>query len=126
VFLAFLLMPLDSVVRWIGYAAGVVAAFAIVVALHYAFRRPIVLRLDAEGYDSRTRSSGGRFSGRWLDVEDVEIVEGVLRLRTNGGAVQQMPLDFFGRDQRRLLRDVNERLNAANGYRRFGGEDLRL
>ncbi len=32
-----------------------------------------------------------------------------------------MSLGYFGRDRMRLMRDINERLNAANGYRRFGG-----
>jgi hypothetical protein len=118
-FVAFLLMPLDSAVSWIGYAAGVVAAFAIVVGSHYAFRPPVVLRLDDDGYHSRTRSSGGRFAGRWLEVEDVEVSGDVLLLRRTDGVVQQLPLQFFGGGRLRVLRDVHERLNAAHGYRRF-------
>ena len=120
-FLAFMLMPLDSPVRWIGYAAGVVAAFAIVVALNYAFRRPVVLRLDDNGFRSRTRLDGGLFSGRWLDVEDVTVTDDVLVFRMTGGGEQRMPLGFFGADHVRLLRDIHDRLNTANGYRRFEG-----
>ena len=120
-FLAFMLMPLDNSVRFIGYAAGAVAAFAIVVALNYSFRRPVVLTLDHDGYRSRTRSTQGRFSGQWLDVEDVRAADDVLVFSLVGGGEQQMPLAFFGRDKVRLLREINERLNAANGYRRFEG-----
>jgi hypothetical protein len=120
-FLAFMLMPLDNSVRFIGYAAGVVAAIAIVVALHYVFRRPVVLTLDDDGYRSRTRSTQGLFSGRWLDVEDVKVADDVLVFSLVRGGEQQMPLGFVGRDKMRLLRDVHDRLNAANGYRRFEG-----
>jgi hypothetical protein len=120
-FLAFVLMPLDSAVRYIGYAAGVVAAFALVLASQYAFRPPVVLRLDDDGYRSRTRAAHGLFSGRWLDVEDVTVAEDVLVFRLVGGGEQQMPLGFFGREKTRLLREINERLNAAHGYRRLDG-----
>ena len=120
-FLAFVLMPLDTAVRYVGYAAGVLAAIAIVLASQYALRPPVVLRLDDDGYRSRTRSARGLFSGRWLDVEDVTVADDVLVFSLVGGGEQRMPLAFFGRDKMRLLRDINERLNAANGYRRFEG-----
>jgi hypothetical protein len=117
-----MLMPLDNAVRFIGYAAGVVAAFAIVVALHYFFRRPVVLTLDDDGYRSRTRSTGGLFTGGWLDVEDVRVADDVLVFSLVDGGEQHMPLAFFGRDKMRLLHDINERLNAAHGYRRLEGD----
>ena len=120
-FLAFVLMPLESAVRYVGYAAGVIAAFAIVLASQYALRPPVVLRLDDDGYRSRTRAAHGLFSGRWLDVEDVTVAEDVLVFRLVGGGEQQMPLGFFGREKTRLLREINERLNAAHGYRRLEG-----
>jgi hypothetical protein len=119
VFLAFLLAPLDNAVRWIGYLAIVVAVTALVGALRFALRPPVLLRLDDDGYRSRTRSSGGLFSGRWLDVEDVMVVDDVLCLTTTGGLVHRLPLGFVGRERMRLLRDMHDRLNAANGYRRF-------
>ena len=120
-FLAFVLMPLESAVRYVGYAAGVVAAFAIVLASRHAFRPPVVLRLDDEEYYSRTRTTGGLFSGRWLDVEDVTVADDALVFSLVGGGEQRMSLRYVGRDRMRLLRDVNERLNTANGYRRFEG-----
>ena len=119
VFLAFVLTPLDVAVRWIGYLAIVVAVTALLGALRFAVRPPVVLRLDDDGYRSRTRSPGGLFSGRWLDVEDVIVDDGVLCLTTTNGMVQRLPLGFVGRDRMRLLRDVHDRLNTANGYRRF-------
>ncbi len=123
VFLAFVLMPLDSVVRYIGYAAGVVAAFAIVVAIRHAFRPPVVLTLDDEGYHSRTRTKpgSGTFTGRWLDVEDVGVTDDILRVVPADGTEQRLPLQFFGADKLRVLREFHDRLNTAHGYRRFEG-----
>ena len=120
VFVAFVLAPLDSPVRTIGYAAIVVAVLAMLGALRFAFRPPVLLRLDDDGYRSRTRSSGGLFTGRWLDVEDVTVDDDVLCLTITDGSIQRLPLGFVGNSRMRLLRDVHDRLNAANGYRRFG------
>jgi hypothetical protein len=121
VFVAFLLAPLDSPLRWIGYVAIVVAVLAALMALRFAIRPPVVLRLDEQEYHSRTRSAGGLFAGRWLDVEDVTVVDDVLVFSITGGREQRMPLEFFGPDRMRLLRDIHDRLNAAHGYRRFEG-----
>ena len=121
VFVAFLLAPLESAARWVGYAAIVVALLSVLVVLRFAIRPPVLLRLDAEGYRSRTRSAGGLFSGRWLDVEDVTIGDDVLVFSLAGGGEQLLPLGFVGADRLRLLRDVHDRLNAAHGYRRFEG-----
>lgn len=121
VFVAFLLAPRDDAVRWIGYVAIVVLVLALLGALRFAIRPPVLLRLDAEGYRSRTRTPGGLFAGRWVDVEGVTVSDDVLRLALTSGAEQQLPLGFVGRDRLRLLRDMHERLNAANGYRRFEG-----
>ena len=79
----------------------------------------MVLKLDDDGYRSRTRSARGLFSGRWLDVEDVTVADDALVFSLVGGGEQRISLGYFGRDRMRLLRDINERLNAANGYRRF-------
>jgi hypothetical protein len=119
VFVAFLLAPLESGVRWIGYAAIVVVVLALALVLRLVLRPPVVLRLDADGYSSRTRSAGGLFSGRWLDIEDVTVADDVLVFTLADGGEQRMPLGFFGAERMRLLRDVHDRLNTANGYRRF-------
>jgi hypothetical protein len=120
VFVAFLLAPLDHPVRWIGYVSIVVAVLALTTALRFSVRPPVLLRLDADGYQSRSRSAGGLFSGSWLDVEDVTVTDDVLCLATAHGD-QRMPLGFVGRDRLRLLQDIHDRLNTANGYRRFEG-----
>ena len=120
VFIAFQLAPLASAARWIGYVAIVVTVLALLMALRL-IRPPVILRLDDEGYHSRTRSEGGLFTGRWLDVDDVTVTDEVLVFSLVSGGEQQMPLAFFGPDRMRLLRDIHDRLNTANGYRRFEG-----
>ncbi|MGI9085748.1 MAG: hypothetical protein ACR2FE_10750 [Aeromicrobium sp.] len=122
VFVAFLLAARDDAIRWAGYAAIVVLVLALLGALRFAIRPPVLLRIDADGYRSRTRTSGGLFSGRWIDVEDVTVSHDVLHLALTNGTEQHLPLGFIGRDRIRLLRDVHDRLNAAHGYRRFEGE----
>ena len=121
VFVAFLLASRPGAERWIGYAAIVVGVLALVTALRFGLRPPVLLRLDDVGYRSRTRSAGGSFTGKWLDVEDVTVVDDVLRLALTDGGEQRLPLEFVRGDRMRLLRDVHDRLNTANGYRRFDG-----
>jgi hypothetical protein len=121
VFVAFLLAPLDSGARWIGYVAIGITVLALVMALRFAVRPPVLLRLDADGYRSRARSDAGLFTGRWLDVEDVTVTDDLLQLTLSSGSEQRLPLGFLGRDRMRLLRDIHDRLNTANGYRRFEG-----
>ena len=117
---AFLLTPFDNEWHWVGVAAILVAVAALVVALCMAVRPPVVLRLDGDGYYSRTRSAGGLFTGRWLDVEDVTVADGVLVFGIAGGSEQRLPLGFVGAERMRLLHDIHDHLNTANGYRRFG------
>ena len=119
VFLAFVLTPLENEVHWIGVAAILVAAAALAVAARLVVRPPVVLRLDVDGYRSRTRSAGGLFSGRWLDIDDVVVADDVMVFSIAGGGEQRLPLGFVGPDRMRLLRDVHDRLNAAHGYRQF-------
>jgi hypothetical protein len=116
---AFMLTPLDNEARWLGVAAILVAVAASAVALRFAIRPPVVLRLDDDGYHSRSRSAGGVFAGRWLDVDDVTVADDTLVFSLAGGGEQQLPLGFVGGDRMGLLRDVHDRLNTANGYRRF-------
>jgi hypothetical protein len=120
VFIAFLLAPVDGAVRWIGYVAIGVAVLALGAALRFALRQPVVLVLDDDGYRSRSRTAGTPFAGRWLDVDDVTVTDDILRLGLTEGGEQRFGLELVGHDRMRLLRELHERLNTANGYRRFG------
>jgi hypothetical protein len=98
---------------WLGWLAVAVAGLALVAAARFAWRPPVVLRLDADGYSSRAAA------GRWLEVDNVTVDDDVLRLRLTDGGEHRLPLGFAGTSRHALLRDVHEHLNEANGYRRF-------
>lgn len=97
---------------------GAISVAAVGIAAVYALRPPVVLKLDADGYNSRVRFESGRFVGRWRDVEEAEVVEGFLVLST-GGVQRAFPLRLVGGQRVQVLAAVNERLNEANGYRPF-------
>jgi hypothetical protein len=97
---------------------GAIAVAALAIAVVYAIRPPVVLKLDADGYSSRVCFESGRFLGGWKDVEEAEVVDGFLVLTTHGGH-QAFPLRLVGGQRVQVLAAVNERLNTANGYRPF-------
>lgn len=120
VLVASVLVGRDDPLRWLGVVAGGIAVVLLVAAARFAVVPPVVLRLDAEGFASRARSTSERLAGRWRDVDDVTAGEGVLRLTTSDGRTQQFAMRLVGSAERvRLVHEVYERLNAAHGYRRF-------
>lgn len=92
---------------------------AVVVALWFAIRPPVVLRADTEGYRSRINFSSGRFRGRWAEVENAAVTNGMLVLTTSGGQ-QAFPLRLVGEQRVRILAELNALLDEAHGYRRLG------
>ncbi len=99
---------------------GAISLAALGIAAIYAARPPVVLTLDAEGYRSRVRFESGRFVGDWRDVEEAGVTEGFLVLTTKEGQ-RAFPLRLVGGQRVQVLAAVNERLNEANGYRRWLG-----
>ena len=55
----------------------------------------------------------------WLDIEDVATEGARLFVDRGSDEVLGFPLVYVGRRAPQLLRDIYDRLNAANGYRRF-------
>jgi hypothetical protein len=104
---------------WLSSAVlGAIAIAALVIAAVYAFRPPVVLKLDDDGYASRVRFQAGRFVGAWRDVEEAGVDGGFLVLSTSSGQLG-FPLSLVGDQRVQVLKAVNERLNEANGYRPF-------
>lgn len=96
-------------------AAGV-AVIALLVAAVMNLRPPVVLTLDQAGFRARGRHG----DVTWKQVESVEIGEGLLRFTDGTGAITAFPLSLVDRNRRaELVREVYDRLNTANGYRRF-------
>ncbi len=95
-----------------------ILAFLATIALVITLRPPVVLTLDPVGY--RTR----RDNGRWKDVQDVGLGDGILTFADASGNTVGIPLNVI--DEKRhvaLVEDVYERLNKAHGYQRFGTTD---
>lgn len=96
---------------------GVVAVLALVVAALVLWRPPVVVRLDEHGI--RTR----RARELWTDVEDASVTGNELRLTLGPEGptqrVLRLPLTSIGGRAPELVRETYDRLNTANGYRRF-------
>ena len=111
--------PLAAAAFW--WSSWLLTAGAVtcgIVALIYAVRPPVLLKLDAKGYRSPMRTSAGRFAGSWADVEDAEVADGLLIL-TTAESTQTFPLRLVGRQRVQVLRAFGEHLDAANGYQRW-------
>ncbi len=111
--------PLAAAAFW--WSSWLLAAGAVtcgIVALIYAVRPPVLLKLDADGYRSPMRTSSGRFAGSWTDVDDAEVSDGLLIL-TTAEATQTFPLRLVGRQRVQVLKAFSEHLDAANGYQRW-------
>lgn len=95
---------------------AIIPVVALLVAGVANLRPPTVLTLDPAGYRARGRQG----AGTWKGVETVEVDDGLLRFTDGAGAVTAIPLQLVdGRRRADLIRDVYDRLNTANGYRRF-------
>ena len=98
---------------------GVLAVALLLNAVRLALLPPAVVRADAQGV-----RLGGPLTGKpvrlaWSEVDDVSIGGGQLVFaRTDEGSVV-FSLAHLGARGTEFVRDVYDRLNAANGYRRF-------
>lgn len=116
---AFWLWGAPGVAGVVGQVCAGVATAAVLVALWFTMRPPVVLTVDGEGYRSRITFSSGRFRGRWVDVENAQVANGMLVLTMPDGQ-QAFPLRLVGEQRVRLLTELNALLDAAHGYRRLG------
>lgn len=101
---------------WLLFAALLVNAVRVLVL------PPTVVRSDERG-----ARLGGPVTSRpvhleWSDVDDVGIERGQLVFTRTDGSSIVFSLVHLGRRSDELVREVYDRLNAANGYRRFDPE----
>jgi len=114
--IAFLTAGKGSLGTGVAIVAAALAILALLVAAVANLRPPTVLTLDVTGYRARGRDG----AGLWKQVQDVSVGDGMLRFTDAGGAATAFPLGLVDRRQRaELVRDVYDRLNTANGYRKF-------
>lgn len=116
VLLAFLTSGKGGLAGGVSVVAWIVVVVALLVAAVANLRPPIALTLDEAGFHARGRHG----DGTWKAVESVEVDRQMLRFTDGNGEVTAYPLNLVDRNQRTaLIRDVYDRLNTANGYRRF-------
>ena len=116
VVIAFLTAGKGSVGTVVAIVMSIVALVALIVAAVMNLRPPTVLTLDEIGLRARGRHG----DTTWKQVESVQVSDGLLRFTDGTGAITAVPLQLVDHRERiDLIRDVYDRLNAANGYRRF-------
>lgn len=110
-------MVVDDV--WVVLVTWLLSVVLVVRAVWLWVRPPVVAVLDAEGV-----TIGGRLTVRpvpvtWTDVEQVSLSADRLVFDRGGDTVLAFPLAYVGKRAQPFAREVYDRLNEANGYRRF-------
>ena len=96
--------------------AAVLAVVLMLLAAVINLRPPTVLTLDPQGFITRGRGE----NVSWKSVENFSIAGNMLRFSDTTGAETGYDLNFVEKNQRAdLIREIYDRLNTANGYRRF-------
>lgn len=98
---------------------GVIALLLVLNAVRVVALPPIVARTGIEGARLGGPVSAKPVDLSWAGVDDVSLDRRRLVFeRTDGGSVV-FSLAYLGARADDFVRDVYERLNTANGYRRF-------
>ena len=113
--LAFFLSGVDT----LAWVFGILAVLALLNALRVYAWPPVVARTDPGGLRVGGPLTVQPVSVLWLDVEDVSTDGGRLFIDRGNDEVLAFPLAYVGSRATELVRDIYDRLNAANGYRRF-------
>ena len=108
-----------SSVTALAWIFGILTVAALLNAARVFARPPVVARTDAGGLRVGGPLTVKPVDVLWLDVEDVTIDGGRVFVDRGNGEVLGVPLAYVGGRSTELLRDICDRLNTANGYRRF-------
>jgi hypothetical protein len=113
--LAFFLASVEA----LAWVFGILAIAALLNAVRVYALPPVVVRTDPG-----VLRVGGPLTVKpirvpWLEVEDVTTDGGRLFVDRGNSEVIAFPLAYVGGRSTDLLRDLYDRLNTANGYRRF-------
>lgn len=108
-----------SSVTVLAWVFGILTVAALLNAVRVFAFPPVVARTDPGGL-----RLGGPLTVKpilvpWLEVENVTTADGRLFVDRGNDELIAFPLVFVGRRAAELLRDTYDRLNTANGYRRF-------
>ena len=100
-------------------ACAALVALLVINAASLALRPPVVVRTSAADVRVGGRLTVRRITMPWTDVEGVEHADDRLYFTRGDETMLSFPLAYVGSRRDELIRDVYDRLNAANGYRRF-------
>ncbi len=108
-----------SSVAALAWIFGILTVVALLNAVRVFVFPPVVARTDPGGLRVGGPLTVKPIRVPWLDIEDVTTEGGRLFVDRGNDEVLGFPLVYVGRRAPQLLRDIYDRLNAANGYRRF-------
>jgi hypothetical protein len=103
---------------WLWAPLGVLTALLLLNALRVGVWPPVVARTDDEGARLGGPGTSKPMTVAWSEVEDVSIEGGRLVFDLGDRSIV-FSLAYLGARGNEFVQDVYERLNAANGYRRF-------
>jgi hypothetical protein len=103
---------------WAWLCAALVALL-VINAASLALRPPVVVRTSADDVRVGGRLTVRRLTVPWSDVEGVERADERLYFTRGDETILSFPLAYVGARRDELVRDIYDRLNAANGYTRF-------
>ncbi|MCW2771376.1 MAG: hypothetical protein JWR27_2809 [Aeromicrobium sp.] len=104
---------------WVWAPLGILVALLALSALRLLAWPPVAVSTDREGLRLGGRLSRSHVGIRWQDVEDVDHDGPRLYVRPTTGETLVVMLPRVGERAKTLVKDVYERLNEANGYRRY-------
>ncbi|MEJ7634788.1 hypothetical protein [Aeromicrobium sp.] len=103
----------------LSWVFGVLAVLALLNALRVVALPPVVVRVNAVELRLGGRLTVQPVHVSWLAIEDVTRAGGRLLVDRGNGEVLAFPMAYVGVRANDLLIEIYERLNSANGYRRF-------
>ena len=103
---------------WAWLCAALVALLVINAAT-LVLRPPIVVRTSADDVRVGGRLTVRRLTVPWGEVEGVEYADDRLYFTRGDETILSFPLAYVGARRDELVRDIYDRLNTANGYKRF-------
>lgn len=98
---------------------GVLAALLLLNAVRMLALPPGVARADESGIRLGGPLTVKHVRVEWSDVESVSVDANRMFIDRGGDSTLVFPLAYVGDRANELVRDVYDRLNTANGYRRF-------
>ncbi len=100
-------------------ACAALVALLVINAGSLVLRPPVVIRTSDEQVRVGGRLTVRRIATPWTDVEGVDLSDDRLFFTHGDETILSFPLAYVGSRRAELIRDIYDRLNAANGYRRF-------